>query len=834
MNTKPVLIVESPAKARTIAKYLGDAYQVLACLGHIKDLPVKELGVDVDHEFAITEKILPERVEFIKQLKKLARTSPEIVIATDPDREGEAIAAHIRIEVNRDDVTRVQFTEITKAGIAAGLAQTSLIDDHLVEARQTRRIIDRLVGYKVSRVLWSTLQKNMKSVQTTLSAGRVQSAALKMIVERERERGRFKSVTYHNLMADLLTSSGQTFPARLHKLDSQRLARGVDFDSTSGELTGSAVITLEKEAAEKLAVALKPGPWIISQVDSKPQISKPRPPFTTSTLQQEAVRKLRFPARKTMRHAQELYEAGYITYMRTDSTQLSSEALQAARREIAQRYGEEYLPPRPVHYKTPVKNAQEAHEAIRPAGSRFTTLEAVTRATSSEAGRLYELIWKRTLASQMLPARYQQTTVSITVQEAEFRAQGRVILFPGYRRVYVEGSDDPAAELAHQETALPQLQPGQELRCRDLKVEKHTTQPPARFSEASLVKELEARGIGRPSTFAAIIETILRRNYVSRSKGTLIPSYLGVAVTQLLENHFEPLVDSHFTAQMEDSLDAIARGELEPLPFMSHFYFGSEDQPGLVQMLATNIDIPRACTVDLPVEGDQPIQVRIGHYGPYLQQGQERKSLPATLALGDITIAKALEILAGDAEEPQVLGRDPESGQEVLLKNGPYGPYLQRGKTRKSIPKETSPEEVDLKMALTLLALPRRVGRDPATGQEILADYGRYGPYLKLGSRNRSLPASESPLEVTLKRALEVLNSGRAKSEPLRILGTDPATGTELTLKNGRYGPYISDGKINAALPKGTDPDQVTLEGARQLIEQKRAAGPRKKRRRKK
>lgn len=836
MNKKPLLIVESPSKAKTIAKYLGGEVDVLACVGHVKDLPRKELGVDVDNDFQITLKVLPDRKSFIKKLKSLARVAPKVILATDPDREGEAIADHLASEIPEARIERVQFTEITRSGVSEGMKHGRPLNRHLVDAQRTRRIIDRLVGYKISPLLWNTLQKNMKFVKTALSAGRVQSAAVKIIIDRERLRASFKASTYFDLKAELAKSGGAKFFAELFQLDGKRIAQGRDFDKNTGALANQNVLLLTESQATALVDELMPGTWEVTSIEEKPQTSKPRPPFTTSTLQQEAARKFRFSARRTMITAQKLYEAGFITYMRTDSTNLSTEALNAARNEIRQRFGDEYLPARPVQYVTKVKNAQEAHEAIRPAGSQFSPVEAALNTLGKDAGRLYELIWKRTIASQMKPAKIKQTTILITNQKAVFRARGKVITFPGYMRVYVESQDDADSKKNQKELVLPEVKTGDELECLRLNAEEHTTKPPPRFTEATLVKEMETKGIGRPSTYASILDTIQRRDYVINQNGTLIPTFLAVAVTQLLENHFSPLVDVKFTARMEDSLDAIARGELKPLPFMNDFYFGSEKTLGLEQMLDTQIDIRKACTIPIINNRGEPILARIGNYGPYLQKGETRRSIPFNLALGDLTPEKARELLENNEARENRLGTDPETGQPVLLKVGPYGPYVQLGdtQTRKSIPKDIRPEELTLAQALDLLSLPRSLGCHPETGEEVLADYGRYGPYIRMGKKNARLTPPLTPLTITLEEALTLLSKKAQRSTVLHTIGAHPETGEELVVKEGRYGPFITDGKVNAAVPKGINPDQISLPEAVKLINERRAAGPKKRRRRKK
>ena len=832
MSAKPILIVESPSKAKTISKYLGGKYEVMACVGHIKDLPKTDLGVDVDNDFAITEEVLDDKKPFMKELRKLAKQTDQIVVATDPDREGEAIAAHIASEVDPEKISRVLFTEITKEGIEEGMNEIHAIDTDLVEARTARRIIDRLVGYKVSRVLWSTLKKNMKFVQVSLSAGRVQSAALKIIIERERLRQAFHSALYYDLKAEL-QAKDDAFGATLIRVDGKRIATGKDFDPNTGNLKNDKVLLLSKAQADELVKELNKGDFTVSDIEEKIKNSHPKPPFTTSTLQQEAARKLRSSARKTMRTAQRLYERGFITYMRTDSTTLSEEGLNGARNEIMSRFGKEYLPDSPRSYATKVKNAQEAHEAIRPAGVTFSSVDTVRSTIDEDAAKLYDLIRKRTLASQMTSAKVKQIAVTIENQKSEFRANGKVILFPGYMAAYVESTDKRSGVTEDQESILPDMEKGQTLVCNTLTADEHMTKPPARFTEASLVKELEARGIGRPSTFASIIDIIVKRTYVQRDRGKLTPTFLGLAVTQLLENHFATLVDSEFTANMEDDLDAISRGEVDAVPFMKAFYFGSDDLKGLENMLEDKVDIGKACSVQLDHDGE-PIEVRVGQYGPFVQQGEVRKSIPADVFLGDLNVDKALEILNQEINEDRELGKDEDSGETVLIKNGPYGPYVQLGETskRKGIPKGTSPADVDLEMGLKLLSLPRTLGKHPETGEDVKADYGRFGPYVTAGKgKNGTIPPTMSPLTIELDEALELIKNRNAGPQALRTLGDHPTTGESLVIKSGRYGPYITDGKVNASLPRDTDHETMTLDDGVALIDKKRAAPPRKKKR---
>ena len=840
MNQKSLIVVESPSKARTIEQYLDGEFEVIACIGHVKDLPSSKLGIDVENDFQMTLDVLPNRKDFIKELRKKSKAAKKVFIASDPDREGEAIAAHLASEVPDEKLQRVEFTEITRAGVHEGMSNSRDLDGNMINAQKTRRIIDRLVGYKVSPVLWATLQKNMNFVNTTLSAGRVQSACVKMVIERDRKRQKYKKTEYYDLKVKLnKEGSDSPFEATLNKVKEGKIVSSNDFDSVTGILKNKDVIILNEKEAKDLIAQLKKGEWLVKSVDEKPRTSNPKPPFTTSTLQQEAARKLRFSAKNTMRVAQQLYENGFITYMRTDSTHLSNEAVKGSRDIISKLFGNDYLPKSPNNYETNVKNAQEAHEAIRPAHKLFKSVDAVSEKLGKDAGNLYDLIWKRTIASQMLPAKLKQTSVIISNADTDFRASGQIIVFPGYMKIYVEGKDNPDAELANKEKLLPAIVVNEELICSEIVSQIHKTKPPARFTEASLVKEMEINGIGRPSTFASILDTIVRRGYVEKTKSNLSPTYLGLAITQLLENHFTALVDKDFTAKMENELDAISRGELEPIPFMENFYFGNKKHLGLEKMLEEKVDIGKACTIPLPTGYNDDVEARIGKFGPYLRKEDDTRSIPQNIFVGDLT-DDIIDSLFKDQREDAVLGKDPESKEDILLKKGPYGHYVQLGETtkRKAIPKGTEVDSVDLELAIKLISLPRVVGKHPDTGIDITADYGRYGPYLKMDKSNARLIGPATPLTVTVNEAVELLSKSKKGSSELKTLGKHPDTGEELVLKEGRYGPYISDGKLNAALRSGNDPNSITLEEAVELINLKRAAPkrkkPRKKRRKKK
>ena len=837
MSNKSLLIVESPTKVKTIQQYLGSEYDVLSCVGHVKDLPKNDLGIDIENHFKIELSVLPDKKKFISELRKKSKTAERVLIATDPDREGEAIAAHLATEVPEEKIERVQFTEITKAGISEGINNIREIDKDLVAAQTARRVIDRLVGYKVSPVLWATLQSNMNFVKTNLSAGRVQSAAVKIIVDRDRLRAKFIRSNFFDLRSEL-TKAGEanTFNATLRKIDGVKIASSNDFDSQTGELKNSDVLLLSESQADELVKELQSADWTVTDIKEKPRTSNPKPPFTTSTLQQEASRKLRSSARQTMSTAQKLYENGFITYMRTDSTHLSEEAIAGSRNVIKKLYGEDYLPDKAIEYSTKVRNAQEAHEAIRPAHREFRSLDDVQKVLGDDASKLYDLIWKRTVASQMKSAKLMQTAVTIENQKAEFRANGQVILFPGYMRVYVEGRDNPDKDLANKEKILPALDVGEKLNCKSLESESHNTKPPARFTEASLVKSLEENGIGRPSTFASILATIVRRGYVDRKSGKLSPTYLGLAVTQLLENHFTNLVSKEFTAKMEDGLDEVSRGELDAIPFMTNFYRGGGRFAGLENMLGEKVDIPTACSIAMPEKIAETTEGRIGRYGPYLRRGDDTRSIPEDIYMGDLTLDTIENIFSQETKEDEPLGNDPDSGESIWIKKGPYGHYVQLGdtKTRKGIPKNYDLNAVDLEYALKLLSLPRDVGMHPDTNEMVTADYGRYGPYIKCGKQNAAIKGTETPLDITLERAIELLANRNKTSSELKNLGKHPETGEDLVVKDGRYGPYISDGKVNAALKGELSPETITLDEAVDLINKRRLAPPKKRKSKKK
>ena len=835
MSKKSLIIVESPSKIKSISNILGDNFDVISCVGHFKDLPEKELAVDVENDFATKFVVHPDKKDFIKSLKQKAKSAEKIYLATDPDREGEAIAFHLSEEVPNANIERVQFTEITRSGIEEGMQHPRELDYDLVEAQKARRIIDRLVGYKISELLRRSIQTTLSNLKKSLSAGRVQSATIKILVDRERQRMKFKDVTYFDLKANMLTKNDESFSVVLFSLSDMKLASGKDFDPETGTLKNNKVMVLSESQAKALTEELSSGSWAVIDKEEKPQNANPPPPFITSTLQQAAGQKLRFSAKRTMINAQQLYENGFITYMRTDSLQLSSEAIQAARNMIKSSFGDKYLPEKPNHYKSKVKNAQEAHEAIRPAGKAIKSAEEVERSLGKDAANLYKLIRMRTLACQMKPAKILRTIILIQNQKAVFRAVGKVIQFPGYRLAYMESQSQADKQI--DDGVLPAMEKGEELSCEKLNIESHTTKPPPRYSEPSLIKEMVNRGIGRPSTYAAIIGNIQSRDYVNYVKQKLIPSFVAVAVTQLLENHFEPLVNTDFTANLEDRLDQISRGELNLIPFMKDFYFGSNDVMGLEKMLEEKIEIREACSMKTPsLNGESPV-ARLGRFGPYLDAGETRRSIPHDCALGDLTEKKVQEILNTTIESLSVeLGKEPESGELLYLKKGQYGPYIESSETkkRKSLPRGMEPENVDLEFAIQLIGLPKTIGTHPETGDAVTSDYGRYGPYIRCGKLTAPLKPPPTPLTVTLDEAVEALASRNKKSTVLSTLGNHPETGEELALKDGRYGPYITDGKVNASMPRTLSQESLTLEDAVELINKKRLAPKRKKKKRKK
>jgi DNA topoisomerase-1 len=899
-GAKPLVIVESPAKAKTIAGLLGSGYVVESSIGHIRDLPRRaaevpaaykaepwsRLGVDVDNGFKPLYIVPADKKAQVNKLKQLVKQASEVYLASDEDREGESIAWHLQeVLAPRVPVKRMVFHEITRSAIEEAVLNYREVNNRLVDAQETRRILDRLYGYEVSPVLW-------KKIMPRLSAGRVQSVATRMVVERERARMGFRSAGWWGIdatftvanpggAAEAAEDAPRSFTAALAAVDGVALASGRDFDDTGALASPGSVVVLGEADARSLATGLAGVPFTVKSMTHKPFRRSPSAPFMTSTLQQEAGRKLRFSSKRAMQIAQRLYEDGWITYMRTDSTTLSTQALDAARAQASALYGPEYVPAQPRRYERKVKNAQEAHEAIRPAGETFRTPDEASRSLSGDEFRLYDLIWKRTVASQMADATGTSAQVRLVGvsageegapgREAEFSASGKVIRFPGYLRAYVEGEDDPEAELADREVHLPPMAEGDPASVGDLEPGAHATQPPARYTEASLVKAMEELGVGRPSTYASVIATILDRGYVWKKGTALVPSFTAFAVVGLLERYFADLVDYGFTASMEDDLDAIASGTEESLPWLTRFYFGADGPTagagtavapadgngtangsgpvaghvrglGLKREVSTylgEIDAREINSIPIGVGSDgQDIVARVGRYGPYLQRGEDRVSIPEDLPPDELTPERAESLLAAPSSD-RVLGEDPETGLPVQVKAGRFGPYVQLGELVDGGPKPRTsslfasmdPATLTFEQALDLLRIPRVVGQDPASGEEIVAHNGKFGPYLKKGTDTRSLATEDQILSVTVDEALALFaqpkaRGGRNAKGPLREMGDDPETGLPMVVKDGRFGPYVTDGTTNASLRRGDDVESLTVERASELLAERRAAGP--------
>ena len=875
-GSKKLVIVESPAKAKTIAQYLGDGFEVLASVGHIRDLidpkslppelkkgPLGKFSVDVDNGFEPYYEVSPEKKKTVTELKRALADADELYLATDEDREGEAIAWHLlQVLKPKVPVQRMVFHEITKEAIERAKQNTRSIDEALVDAQETRRILDRLYGYEVSPVLW-------RKVGPGLSAGRVQSAATRLVVDRERERLAFVAAEYWDVSAVLApktaTGTGQLFEAKLQKLNFEKIATGRDFDD-HGRLTGKATILTEASATALVEALQQPETSIkVTNLETKPYTRRPAAPFITSTLQQEAARKLRFSARQAMSVAQSLYENGYITYMRTDSTALSQQAVAAARKQAAELYGADSVPAAPRVYASKAKGAQEAHEAIRPAGDTFRTPTELLGVLRGNEWKLYDLIWKRTIASQMADAKGQTASVTIEATTAdgataEFGASGTVITFRGFLAAYEEGKDEERNERANdKEAKLPVLTEGQELALDQATPQSHRTSPPPRYTEASIVKALEDLGIGRPSTYAAIISTIVDRGYVTLRGQTLVPNWIAFSVVRLLEEHFHDLVEYDFTASMEEDLDRIAAGEEDRVKWLQGFYFGGGNRRGLREVVDNLGEIDARQVNSIRISDD--ITLRIGKYGPYLEvaepEGDPRRvNVPRDLAPDELTPEKARELADAPVAGDRILGVHPVSGKEIAVRDGRFGPYVTevepeepeapaedgaKKKTKKaaakprtaSLFKSMSVETVDLDTAVKLLDLPRVVGVDPESGVEITAQNGRYGPYLKRGDDTRTLPDEDSIFEIDLEAALarlaEPKYGARASASALKEFGTDPVSGKAVKLKDGRFGPYVTDGTTNATVPRGEDPMELTEERAFELLQIKREKGPAKK-----
>lgn len=822
---KRLVVVESPTKARTIRKFLPDSYVVEASMGHVRDLPPSasqipekfkkqkwsRLGVNVDEDFSPLYIVPTDKKKVVKLLKDAMKDAEELYIATDEDREGESIGWHLLEVLNpKIPVRRMVFHEITKSAIMEALDNTREMDTHLVEAQETRRVLDRLVGYSISPLLW-------KKIAPKLSAGRVQSVAVRVLVKREIERILFIPASYWGLKAGL-GQEARSFEAVMTHTRGLRLATGKDFDDNTGRLNegtvdGKDLTVLKEDRARELEATLAKNDWVVTDVEERKVTRKPTAPFITSTLQQESSRKLRLSARETMRVAQKLYEQGFITYMRTDSTSLSAEAVNAARAAVSSRYGDEYLSDGAREFANKVRNAQEAHEAIRPSGTEMRTASELK--LRGDESSLYDLIWKRTLASQMAEARIRRVTVRVTAgtgdDESVFRASGQTIEFAGFMRAYVEGSDDPDAALEDGENPLPPMAVGDVLDLSGLDATGHATKPPARYTDATLIKILEQEGIGRPSTYASIIDTIVRRGYVRRDRNQLIPTFTAFATNNLLEQQFSTLVDTGFTAEMEQVLDDIADGKVKALPYLKEFYSGKNGLAGLVEGGLDSIDAREVSGVNF--DKWKPFVVRVGKYGPYVElgEGDERKvaSIPYNVAPGDLEAADLQGFLDEKDRGDDVLGIHPEMEMPVFVKKGPYGHYVQLGDDeqegkpkRISVPKTMDPGSVDFDTALKLLQLPRELGNHPETGTVLKTNIGRFGPYVQHGSVFASLTKDDDVLEIGFDRALELIAKKEARNKPLRIIGDHPESGEQVGIWEGRYGPYVKHQRVNASLPK--------------------------------
>ncbi len=851
-RSSKLVIVESPTKARTIAKFLPKDFVVKASIGHVRDLPNSaqdipaklkklpwaRLGVNVEAEFEPVYIVPKDKKDLVKQMRAAVKQADHIYFATDEDREGESISWHLlELLGRRVPFQRLVFHEITRDAIRQSLESPRDINQDLVRAQETRRIVDRLFGYEVSPLLW-------KKMLPRLSAGRVQSVAVRLLVERERARMRFTEAVYWGMKARF-GKQGAEFDADLVALRGKRVATGKDFDPGTGELrrtaedTSESTLVLAEGAAKQLEEALLSTAASVASVEHKPFTASPHAPYVTSTLQQEANSKLRFQARHTMRLAQRLYENGFITYMRTDSTVLSDEAKSAARDMIVEKFGREYLSESVRYYRNKVKNVQEAHEAIRPAGGQFRAVDEVRSQLGVEAAKLYEMIWRRTVASQMRDARGTHSNVLVEAGDAEFRAAGKTIQFAGFLQAYSADAAPGDSPVDANERVLPPMRAGDPLSVESAQASERRTQPPPRYTEGSLIRELERLGIGRPSTWASIVDLVQSRAYAFKRSGALVPTFTAMAVVGLLEKHFTQLADYAFTAQLEDQLDAIARGELQRLDYLKAFYYGNGHAglQALVRLGEAEIEPRTVCSLPVgeTVDGNS-VEVRIGRYGPFLSDGKSRCSIPETLAPDELGLDKAYEMLQIARKGPLPLGLDSQSSLPVYLKQGRYGPFVQLGDSeadgelkRASLLRGMDPDEVDLDTALLLLALPRTLGRHPQGTHDVVASNGRYGPFVKAGEEICSIPEGLSPFRITLDQALELLAQKRvsrrsySRAEPLKLLGKHPVTGKELRVLSGRYGPYVTDGEINASLPRGSPPEQVTREQAVDLL-QARAA----------
>ena len=802
-ESKSLVIVESPSKIKTLKKFLGADYIIEASVGHIRDLSKTNLGVDIDNDFSPTYIVSDDKNKVVKQLKKAAKNVDKVFLATDPDREGEAISWHIsKILDKKIPMQRLVFNEITKEAILESINNPREINMDLVYAQESRRILDRLFGFLVSKILWT-------NVKGKLSAGRVQSPAIKIIIDKEKERLDFIENQYCSIVATLNTNS-MDFECVLLKNDKRKIAIGNDFDKKTGQLKNNELLHLDKSSSQKIIDELDDKKWMVSDIKEKPYKQSPPPPFITSTLQQAGISKLKVSAQRIMSLAQSLYESGYITYMRTDSINLSNEALNASRNEINSLYGQEYLPEKAIHYKSKVKNAQEAHEAIRPTGAKFIHPSKLKAKLDDKEFKLYQLIWSRTIASQMKNAELLTTQIQIQNNQYEFLAKGKTVVFDGFLKAYAEKSKNDT------EKELPKFTLNQGLDFKSIEIKEHVTKPISRYTEASIVKELETLGIGRPSTYASIISTIINRGYVTKNKGTLIPTFTGFAVVAFLEKYFNQLINLKFTAQMEDELDEISRADKNHTNFLNIFYHGSKSNQGLNELLEQEFDKEKSKNVwVLSQTKKKDITLKIGRYGIYIERGEEKANIPDDFGPENITYEIAEEMLNLKSKEDDSIG--VMDGEEMFIKNGRFGAYLQCGKKTKGFPPNITPENIDEATASKILSLPTSIGRHPDDDNDVLIDIGKFGPYLRCGKTTKSIPATDDMFDVDLKRAIEILNT---KQNSGKILGKDKESKKEIEVKRGRFGAYITDGKINVSLKNGEEAT-ITLEEAIERIKQK-------------
>lgn len=803
---KHLIIVESPSKIKTLNKFLNDKYVVEASVGHIRDLPKSKLGIDVENDFSAEYHVSPNSTKTVQTLKKALKNAEELLIATDPDREGEAIAWHIVDELKpKIPVKRLVFNEITKTAILDSFNNTREIDIDLVDAQETRRFLDRMFGFMVSEKLWF----NMKS---GVSAGRVQSPAIKILVDREKERTKFKQNEYWSL-GGLFQTDDSDISAKLIKIGQDKVATGASFDKKTGTLFNEDDIVLNEKIIDDFTGQLKKDKWKISKLEKKPFTQKPYAPFITSTLQQEGIRQFRMSAQNVMRTAQVLYENGYITYMRTDSVHLSKEAISASRKEVEKLYGKEYLPTSPIQYSSKIKNAQEAHEAIRPAGSTFKHPDELKNKLDTNQLKLYSLIWKRTLASQMKNAKLERTNLWISNGEYIFEAKGKIVLFPGFLKVYVEATDNKK-DRDDKEVVLPDVKENDQLSCVDLEKKQHFTKPINRFTEASLVKELEKLGIGRPSTYAAIIKKIQDKEYVNKVNGAMIPTFTAYAIVQFLENYFDELVNLKYTSNMEDELDGISRGEDSKINYLTEFF------KGLKNKLEQEFDKNNARLISSFNSEKKTVEIRIGRYGIYGQHDETRFTIPTDFPPSDLTMSKIDEMIDLKNKAPEIIAKNPDTNEDILLKKGRFGPYVQCDKKMKSLPPNIEMEDVDEKLAINLISLPLTIGKWGDDNQDIKLDIGKFGPYIRCGKETRSIPVDIPMFNLTEDQAVELLKEGKKKREPKIV--KDLTGGIEI--RDGRYGMYITDGKINVKMPNGITTDELTLQEAQKLIKDKKAS----------